>query len=113
MATINTQLQAILDGFATQTGTSSVLYQNMLATINASTVLLERLNTAASAGTLTKFTLATSTSAYMYSNGSVITVSSQILSTGAFYLGRFVFLIAMKSPIVRRRHLVQAKKARG
>ena len=95
MATINTQLQAILDGFATQTGgTSSVLYQNMLATINASTVLLERLNTAASAGTLTKFTLATSTSAYMYSNGSVITVSSQILSTGAFYLGRFVFLMS-------------------
>lgn len=92
MATINTQLQTILNNFATQTGgTSSVLYQNMLATINASTILLERFNAAASAGTFTQFNLVTSTSAYMYSNGNTITVSSQILSDGSFYQGRFVF----------------------
>ena len=95
MATINTQLQTILNGFATQAGgTSSVLYQNMLATINASTVLLDRLNAAASSGALTKFTLVTSTSAYMYSNGNAITLSSQILSGDSFYLGRLVFLMS-------------------
>lgn len=94
MATINKKLQSILNGLATQAGgTKSVLYQNMLATIKASSLLLNRLNAAATAGTFTKFNLVNSTSSYMYSNGNTITVSSQMLSTDGFYMGRFIFLM--------------------